>query len=70
MKIINFLSRKFENIKLFFKEVYVEAKKIDWPSRNETIRYTLIVIIISASVAIYLGGLDFIFMKILGRFFV
>jgi preprotein translocase subunit SecE len=70
MKIINFLSRKFENIKLFFKEVYIEAKKIDWPSRNETIRYTLIVITISISVAIYLGGLDFVFMKIIGRFFI
>ena len=67
---ISFLSKKFENIKLFFKEVYVEGKKIDWPSRDETIRYTLIVITISISVAIYLGGLDFIFMKILGRFFV
>jgi len=70
MKIINFLSKRFENIKLFFKEVYVEAKKIDWPSRDETIRYTLIVITISILVAAYLGSLDFIFMKILGRFFV
>ncbi|MCD6500825.1 preprotein translocase subunit SecE [bacterium] len=57
-----------EKIKTFFKEVWQEAKKIDWPTRQETFRYTLIVIGISVAVAAFLGILDFIFLKILGKF--
>jgi len=43
-------------------------KKVNWPTKKETIRYTLIVIAISIAVAIYLGGLDFIFTTILNKF--
>jgi len=55
-------------IKTFFKEVWTEAKKVDWPTRQETFRYTLIVIGISVAVAAFLGILDFGFLKILGKF--
>ena len=46
----------------------MEMKKVNWLTKRETIRYTLIVIAISIAVAIYLGGLDFIFTTILNRF--
>ena len=52
----------------FLKEVRLEMKKVNWPSREQTIRYTLIVIGVSAAVAIYLGGLDFIFNTLLNKF--
>jgi preprotein translocase subunit SecE len=52
----------------FFQEVKTEIKKVNWPTKKETIMYTLIVIAISIVVAIYLGGLDFIFTTILNRF--
>jgi len=52
----------------FFKEIKTEIKKVNWPTKKETIRYTLIVIGISIAVAIYLGGLDFIFTTILNKF--
>ena len=68
MGIINWLKTRLQNIKLFLKEVYTEGKKVDWPSRQETIRYTLIVIVISVTIAAFLGGLDFIFMGILQKF--
>lgn len=45
----------------YLSEVKIEAKKINWPSREQVTRYTLIVIAISAFVAVLLGGLDFIF---------
>jgi len=48
----------------FLKEVRLEIKKVNWPTRKETIRYTLIVIFVSIVIAIYLGGLDFIFTTI------
>ena len=62
------MDRLFGKIKTFFKEVYTEAKKIDWPSRRQTFRYTLIVIGISVAVAAFLGALDLGFLKLLGKF--
>ena len=58
----------FEKIGVFLKEVRLEIKKVNWPTRQETIRYTLIVIGISVAVAAYLGGLDFIFTSLLNKF--
>ena len=57
-----------KKIVIFLKEVKMEMKKVNWPTKKETIRYTLIVIAISIEVAIYLGGLDFIFTTILNKF--
>ena len=62
------MDRLFAKIKTFFKEVRTEAKKVDWPSRQQTFRYTLIVIGISAAVTAFLGVLDFIYMALIGRF--
>ncbi len=55
-------------ITTFLKEVKVELKKVNWPTKQETIKYTLIVIGVSLAVAIFLGGLDFIFTWLLGKF--
>jgi preprotein translocase subunit SecE len=57
-------------ISTFLKEVRLEMKKVNWPSRQETIQYTLIVIGVSVAVAIYLGGLDFLFSFLLNKFFI
>ena len=50
----------------YFKEVRLELTKVTWPKRIQVIRLTLIVFIISAIVAGYVGGLDFMFTKLLG----
>jgi preprotein translocase subunit SecE len=50
-----------QRINVFFKEVYVELKRVSWLSRNEVIRYTLIVLGVSIVVAAFLGGLDYLF---------
>jgi len=52
----------------FLKEVKSEIKKVNWPTKKETVRYTLIVILVSIVVAIFLGGLDFVFTLILNKF--
>jgi preprotein translocase subunit SecE len=58
----------FDKIVTFLKEVRLEMKKVNWPTRQETIRYTLIVIGVSVAVAIFLGALDFIFTTLLNKF--
>ena len=51
----------FEQIKQYFKEVRVEMAKVRWPTKNDTINYTIVVIGVSLAVAAFLGALDFIF---------
>ena len=58
----------FNKITTFLKEARLEMKKVNWPTQRETIRYTLIVIAVSATVAAFLGTLDFIFTTLLNRF--
>jgi preprotein translocase subunit SecE len=57
-------------IAIFLKEVKLEMKKVNWPTRETTIRYTLIVVGVSLIVAIYLGGLDILFTALLEKFIV
>jgi preprotein translocase subunit SecE len=60
---------KFINkIITFLGEVRLELKKVNWPSQDQILRYTIIVIIASVAVAIFLGGLDFIFTILLNKF--
>jgi preprotein translocase subunit SecE len=49
----------------YLNEVKLELSKVVWPKRQEVIRLTLVVIIISTAVGAYVGGLDFAFTKIL-----
>ena len=52
----------------FLKEAKVELTKVNWPTRKKTINYTMIVVGISLSVAIFLGGLDYFFGFLLKTF--
>jgi preprotein translocase subunit SecE len=45
----------------FVKEARDELKKVTWPTRQTTIRYTLIVIIASIIVGLVIGGIDYLF---------
>ena len=60
--------RLFSKIITFLKEVKVELKKVNWPTRKQTIKYTLIVIGVSLAVAVFLGGLDFLFTWLITNF--
>ena len=57
-------------IKTYFVESYHELMKVNWPSRKETTRLTIIVIIISLAVAFFLGVLDIVFAYLLRLFVV
>jgi len=43
-------------------------KKVNWPTKKEALRYTLIVIGVSIAIAIFLGGVDFIFNTLRDKF--
>ncbi len=52
----------------FLQETASELRKSVWPSREETTRLTVIVIIAAIIAGFFLGGLDRIFSEIFGRF--
>jgi len=49
----------------FLKETADELKKVVWPTKQEVIRLTFVVITVSLIVGLFLGGLDFIFVKVI-----
>lgn len=50
----------------YFKETKIELKHVIWPSKKQTLFYTIIVIVLSILIAYFLGIFDFIFSKGLG----
>lgn len=62
----NILKPNFGNNPVsFFQEVVTELKKVIWPTRPELVKLTVVVIAVSVGVGIYLGGLDFVFTKLI-----
>ena len=49
---------------VFLKEVKTELAKVVWPTKNDVIKLTVVVIIVSAAIGIYIGGLDLLFTKL------
>ncbi|MEK9166140.1 MAG: preprotein translocase subunit SecE [Patescibacteria group bacterium] len=58
----------FQRLINYFKETRQELRHVNWPSRQDTVRFTLLVIGLSAAVAAFLGFLDFIFQYLLNTF--
>lgn len=51
----------FLNIKNYLLGSVSEMKKVIWPTRQQTINYTLLVISFSVGMIIFFGILDYIF---------
>ncbi len=58
-----------EKIIRFLQEAKVELSRVNWPTQKELIQYTVVVVVISFVVAVFLGSLDLLFSKIVERFF-
>ncbi|MDR3642251.1 MAG: preprotein translocase subunit SecE [Candidatus Doudnabacteria bacterium] len=48
----------------FLRQVKTELFKVVWPSRSDTIRYTLTVIVFSIVVALVLGAFDYLMLQL------
>jgi preprotein translocase subunit SecE len=46
-----------------YKDVLAEMKKVTWPSRNEVVSTTVVVIVATVVFAVYLWGCDVVFYK-------
>ncbi len=52
----------------FFREVRVEMSKVVWPTGQQLVAYTLLVILLSVLLAVFLGALDLGFQTILTKY--
>jgi len=62
-------SRKSVSPQQFFQEAVVELKKTTWPTKDVLVKSTTVVLALVGAVAIWTGGLDYIFGKVLGPIF-
>ncbi|MEK7634424.1 MAG: preprotein translocase subunit SecE [Patescibacteria group bacterium] len=60
----------FNRVKSYILESYSELKRVNWPTKDETIRMTLVVIAMSLIMAVFLGSLDFLFRYLLKIFII
>lgn len=50
---------------VYVQEVVQELKKVSWPSLEQTRNMTILVIVVSLLVGVYVGGLDFVFSRLI-----
>jgi preprotein translocase subunit SecE len=56
------------SVMTFLREVRVELGKVSWPTRQQMIQYTGVVLGLCLFFALFLGGLDSLFALIIKRF--
>jgi preprotein translocase subunit SecE len=52
----------------YVKESKAELDKVVWPTRQETLRLTIVVLIVSVLIGAYIAGLDTFFTLLVERF--
>jgi preprotein translocase subunit SecE len=52
-------------LKNFFAESRQEFRHVNWPTRQEAVRLTVIVIVMSVGIAAFLGFFDYVFADVI-----
>ena len=56
---------KTEKFKDYFREVYMEGKRVTWPSKKDAIKGTYVVLITTVIASVFLGVVDICLAKII-----
>ena len=54
-------------VKEFAQEVLAEFRKVTWPSRQELINSTVVVIVVTVVLAVFLGAVDIVLARVVER---
>jgi preprotein translocase subunit SecE len=49
------------------RDILSELRKVTWPTREETSRLTMVVIIVAVAIGLALGGVDILFNEVVER---
>ena len=47
----------------YIKDTVAEMKHVSWPTNKQSVVYTVLVVVISAIAALYIGVFDFVFQQ-------
>lgn len=56
-----------KSLVVYLKNVRAEMTHVVWPDRNQAIRHTILIILISAILALIITGLDRVFTSVVAR---
>jgi len=51
----------------YFRDTAAEMKHVSWPTQTQALVYTVLVVVISGLVALFLSGFDYVFTTILNQ---
>jgi preprotein translocase subunit SecE len=57
--------RKRASVRQFLREVRLELKKVDWPTRKELITYTVVVLVTITVLTSFVFAIDWVFAKLI-----
>jgi preprotein translocase subunit SecE len=57
--------RKRASVRQFLREVRLELKKVDWPTRKELITYTIVVLVTITVLTSFVFAIDWVFAKLI-----
>ena len=57
--------RKRTGARQFLREVRLELKKVDWPTRKELITYTIVVLVTITVITSFVFAIDWVFAKLI-----
>jgi preprotein translocase subunit SecE len=57
--------RGIQGLTNYFQETQAELRKVVWPSREEAVNLTVLVLAVTLAMTIILGGIDWVFSTIL-----
>lgn len=61
-------SLRYMSIGDYLRDVRAELRHVSWPTKSQTINYTIIVLLVSVATGVFLGVLDFIFSSVVKHF--
>jgi preprotein translocase subunit SecE len=60
---VDFVARLRE----FVQEVLAEFRKVTWPNQTELVNSTVVVIVVTVVLALFLGGVDIVLARVVER---
>jgi len=54
----------FSRMSLFLRQVMFELKKVVWPTKEQLVTYTIVVIVFVTIMGLIIAALDFVFVKL------
>jgi preprotein translocase subunit SecE len=56
-----------EALRRYFRESRIELRKVTWPSREQTVNLTIVVVVVCIALALFLGGIDYVFVQLITK---